>query len=221
MWIIPEQFITRTVIFLKISSSKSLLSYLFASMIKEVATPSQRTLPTSLSYFTQEIGFWKWFSMTTSEIDLNFKWAISLILHKNSSTVTVVTIKNWSHQPSCNQFPKAPQASSMLILSSKSNVCLAFFFCQEQGYCQFQIKSDHMRIIFRSVLHGLLWAYALRQALSSDNLQRTSHSWKDFSEMERQDYHRMESNSSPSNRPESTPEMVGLTMETCVTPSVR
>ena len=64
--------------------------------------------------------------MTTSEIDLNFKWAISLILHKNSSTVTVVTIKNWSHQPSCNQFPKAPQASSMLILSRESKFALHF-----------------------------------------------------------------------------------------------
>ena len=39
--------------------------------------------------------------------------------------------------------------------------------------------------------------------------------------MERQDYRRLESNSSPSNRPESTPEMVGLTTGICVTPSVR
>ena len=41
-----------------------------------------------------------------------------------------------------------------------------------------------MRRKFRGVLHGLLWAYVLRQVLSSDNLQRTSHSWIDFSAME-------------------------------------
>ena len=98
-----------------------------------------------MSNFTQEIGFWNWFSMTTSEIDLNFKWAISLFLHKISSIVTVVTIKIWWHQPSCNQFPKALPASSMLILSRKSDVCLAFLFCQEQGYHQFQFKSHHMK----------------------------------------------------------------------------
>ena len=43
-----------------------------------------------------------------------------------------------------------------------------------------------MRKIFRSVLHGLLWAYALRQALSSENLQGASLSRKDYSAMERQ-----------------------------------
>ena len=51
-----------------------------------------------------------------------------------------------------------------------------FFFCREQGDCNFQFKSDHMRKKIRGVLHGLLWAYVLRQVLSSDNLQRTSHS---------------------------------------------
>ena len=40
----------------------------------------------------------------------------------------------------------------MLNLSRESEVCYAFFFCQEQGDCDFQSKSDHMRKIFRSVL---------------------------------------------------------------------
>ena len=43
-----------------------------------------------------------------------------------------------------------------------------------------------MRKLFRGVLHGLLWAYALRQALSSENLQGASLSRKDYSAMERQ-----------------------------------
>ena len=74
----------------------------------------------------------------------------------------------------------------MLNLRRESEVCLAFFFCQEQGYGQFQIKSDLMKKIFQSVLHNLLRDYALRQALFYDNFQRTLHSWKVFSAMERQ-----------------------------------
>ena len=106
--------------------------------IEIVATLSERHLPTAMSKFIQGNWFWNWFWKTIGKIDLDFKWAVSRFLHKNSSTVTVVTIKIWSHQPSCNQFPKALPASSMLILSRKSDVCFAFLFCQEQGYHQFQ-----------------------------------------------------------------------------------
>ena len=78
-WIFPEQFITRTVLFLKICSPKSPLLCLFASTIEMVATSSERSPPSSLSYFTQENWFWKWFWKTIGKIDLGFKWAISLI----------------------------------------------------------------------------------------------------------------------------------------------
>ena len=42
--------------------------------IEIVATPSERPLPNSLSYFTQENWFWKWFWKTIGEVDLDFKW---------------------------------------------------------------------------------------------------------------------------------------------------
>ena len=79
-------------------------------------------------------------------------------------------------------------SASLLYAYSESwiEVCPSFFFDQRQGDRDFQFKSDHMRKIFRSVLHGLLWAYALRQALSSENLQGASLSRKDYSAMERQ-----------------------------------
>ena len=79
VWIFPEQFITRTVLFLKICSPKSPLLCLFASTIEIVATSSKCPPPSSLSYFTQENWFWKWFWKTIGKIDLGFKWAISLI----------------------------------------------------------------------------------------------------------------------------------------------
>ena len=41
VWIFPEQFITRTVLFLKIQSAKSKLPCLFASTIEMVATSSE------------------------------------------------------------------------------------------------------------------------------------------------------------------------------------
>ena len=103
VWIFPEQFITRTVIFLKIHSAKSKLPCLFASMIKIVPTSSERPLPTSMGFFIQGNWFWNWFSMTTSEIDLNFKWAISL-------RESVFPIK----MPTHNRFSKVPKAFSML-----------------------------------------------------------------------------------------------------------
>ena len=165
-------------------SAKPLRPSPLPSKIDMDATPSQRSLPTAMSYFTQENSFWKWIWKTMGEVDLDFKWA--------------------------NAYSE-----------SWIEVCPSFFFDQRQGDCDFQFKSDHMRKIFRSVLHGLLWAYALRQALSSENLQGASLSRISFSNEDRQDYRQMESNSSPSSRPESTPEMVGLTTETCVTPSVR
>ena len=191
------------------------------SKIEIIATPSERPLPNSLSYFTQENWFWKWFWKTIGEVDLDFKWAASL----RKSIFIIINRKPWqknpSHQTSCKWLLKFIKASSMLNLSRESEVCLAFFFCQEQGYRRFQIKSHHMRKIFRSVLHSLLRAYALKQASCLKIWQQTSLSWKDFSAMERQDYHRMAYNSSPPSRPESTPEMVAPTTGICVTPSVR
>ena len=72
------------------------------------------------------------------EVDLDFKWAISL----RKQIFIIKSRKPW-HKfhcslPSRNQFSKALPASSMLILSRKSDVCFAFLFCQEQGYHQFQ-----------------------------------------------------------------------------------
>ena len=127
VWIIPEQFITRTVLFLKNPSAKSPFPCLFASTIEMVATLSARPLPTALSYFTQENWFWKWIWKTMGEVDLDFKWAISPLPLQFLSTVEVVTIKFWSHQPSGNRFSKARQASSMLNLCPQSEDCLAFF----------------------------------------------------------------------------------------------
>ena len=128
------------------------------SKIEIIATPSERPLPNSLSYFTQENWFWKWFWKTIGEVDLDFKWAASL----RKSIFIIINRKPWqkipSFLPSLRWFSIAPQASSMLNLSRESEVCLAFFFCQEQGYCDFQFKSDHMKKIFRSVLHSLRWA---------------------------------------------------------------
>ena len=114
-WIFPEQFITRTVLFLKNRSAKSPLLCLFVSMIKEVRTPSERPLPTSLSKFTQGNRFWNWFWKTMGEVDLNFKWAISL--RKEISSIKI---------PSLNWFSQAPPTSSMLNLSRESKVALRF-----------------------------------------------------------------------------------------------
>ena len=203
-------FVSERRIILNFALQNHLRPVSLPSKIEIVATSSQRPLPTALSKITQGNLFREWF----------LRWWARLIWIWSGLSATDNQIPP-SKMPSRNRVSKDQQASSMFILSSKSNVCLAFFFCQEQGYCQFQIKSDHMRIIFRSVLHGLLWAYALRQALSSDNLQRTSHSWKDFSTMDRQGYCGMESNSSPSSQPESIRKMVAPTTVICVTPSVR
>ena len=49
------------------------------SKIEIVATPSERHLPTALNYSIQGNWFWKWFWTITSEGDLDFKWAISLM----------------------------------------------------------------------------------------------------------------------------------------------
>ena len=75
------------------------------------------------------------------EVDLDFKWAISL---RKSIPPSLL--------PSHKGFSKTPTASSMLNLSRGSEDCLAFFFCQKQGDCDFQFKSHRMRKIFRSVL---------------------------------------------------------------------
>ena len=72
---------------------------------------------------------------------MDFKWAISL---RKSIPPSLL--------PSRNRFSKAPTASSMLNLSRESEDCLAFFFCQAEGYCDFQFKSHRMKKIFQSVL---------------------------------------------------------------------
>ena len=68
------------------------------------------------------------------EVDLDFKWAASL----RKQIFIIKSRKPWHkfHRslPSHNQFSKASTASSMLNLSLQSEDCLAFFFCQEQGY---------------------------------------------------------------------------------------
>ena len=117
-----------------------------------VATPSERPLPTTPSNFTQEIWCLNWFWKTICKIDLDFKWAASHFPHIISSAVAVVTTENPSLLPSHKGFSKTPTASSMLNLSRGSEDCLAFFFCQKQGDCDFQFKSHRMRKIFRSVL---------------------------------------------------------------------
>ena len=109
VWIFPEQFITRTVIFLKIHSAKSKLPCLFASMIKIVPTSSERPLPTAPSYFTQGNWFWKWLLKTMGKIDLDFKQSIRL---RKSISPSLL--------PSRNRFSKAPSAFLMLNLSRKS-----------------------------------------------------------------------------------------------------
>ena len=83
---------------------------------------------------------------------MDFKWAASHFPHIISSAVAVVTTENPSLLPSHKGFSKTPTASSMLNLSRGSEDCLAFFFCQKQGDCDFQFKSHRMRKIFRSVL---------------------------------------------------------------------
>ena len=108
-WIFPEQFITRTVIFLKNRPAKTLLPCLFVSMIKEVGTLSACPLPTALSNFTQGIWFWNWIWKTMGEVDLDFKQSIRL---RKSISPSLL--------PSLRWFSKAPSASSMLILSRES-----------------------------------------------------------------------------------------------------
>ena len=79
------------------------------SKIEIVATSSERHLPTAMSYFNQENWFWKWIWKTMGEVDLDFKWAISL---RKSIPPSKLFSRNW--------FSKAPQAFLMLNLSRKS-----------------------------------------------------------------------------------------------------
>ena len=96
-------------------SAKPLRPSPLPSKIDMDATPSQRSLPTAMSYFTQENSFWKWIWKTMGEVDLDFKWAISL-----GKLIFIIKI------PTCNRVSKAPQASSMLILSRESKFALHF-----------------------------------------------------------------------------------------------
>ena len=86
--------------------------------------------------------------------DLDFRRAISLRKSFFSFKMS-----------SRNRFSKALPAFSMLNLSRQSEVCPAFFFCQEQGDRRFQFKSNHMKKKFRGDLHSLWWIYLFRQAL--------------------------------------------------------
>ena len=114
MWIFPEHFITRTVLFFKKSSAKSSPACLFASTIDMVATLSARPLPTALSNLTQGIWFWNWIWKTMSKVGLVFKLAIS----PRKFIFIIINHKLWqkisSLLPSLKWFSIAPQASSML-----------------------------------------------------------------------------------------------------------
>ena len=111
VWIFPEQFITRTVIFLKNRPAKTLLPCLFTSKIRKL----QRPLPTALSKFTQENWFWNWIWKTMGEFDLDFKCATNHFPHQNSSTVAVVTTENPSLRPPAINFQKLHKRLQCLI----------------------------------------------------------------------------------------------------------
>ena len=104
------------------------------SKIEIVATPSQRPIANIAELFHSRKLVLKIILKPIGKIGLVFKLAISL----RKSIFIIKNRKPWHkfHRslPSRNQFPKSPQASSMLDLSSQSEVCLAFFLCQEQGY---------------------------------------------------------------------------------------
>ena len=111
-----------------------MLPCLFASTIKAVGTSSERSSANIAELFHSRKLVLKIILKPIGKIGLVFKLAISL----RKSIFIIKNRKPWHkfHRslPSRNQFPKSPQASSMLDLSSQSEVCLAFFLCQEQGY---------------------------------------------------------------------------------------
>ena len=168
VWIFPEQFITRTVIF-------------FENSLFKIAT----ALPLCLRLGASSDNCFKPFHSGNLVLKLILKddrrsWFGSQVSYQPRKT-------NFHHQNSYLQSGFKSSASLLYAYSeSWIEVCPSFFFDQRQGDRDFQFKSDHMRKIFRSVLHGLLRAYALRQALSSENLQGASLSRKDYSAMERQ-----------------------------------
>ena len=87
-------------------------------------------------------------------------------------------------------FQKLHQPPQCLIWAINHKFALRFSSVRSRATDVFKSNLTTWAKIFWAILHGLLWAYALRQALSSDNLERMSHSWKDFSTMNRQDYRR-------------------------------
>ena len=109
VWIFREHFITKTAIFFKKSSAKSLLPFLFA--LKD--WDNCNALGASYANCSQLFHSWKlilnWFWKTMGEVDLDFKWAISL---RKSIPPSKLFSRNW--------FSKAPQAFLMLNLSRKS-----------------------------------------------------------------------------------------------------
>ena len=150
VWIFPEQFITRTVLFFKNPAAKSPLLCLFTSV-------SERSLTPAPSKFTQENWFWKWIWKTMGEVDLDFKWAIS-------PRKSVFPIKI--------AYPQSVFKSSVSLLYAYSEswieVCPSFFFGQRQGDCDFQFKSDHMKgkniwkIQFAKAITACIFASARR-----------------------------------------------------------
>ena len=137
VWIIPEQFITRTVLFFKNSSAKSLLPCSFTLKDWDSCNALAPSSATCSELFHSGNWFWKWIWKTMGEVDLDFKWAASHFPHTISSAVAVVTTENPSLLPSHKGFSKTPTASSMLNLSRGSEDCLAFFFCRDLDYWQF------------------------------------------------------------------------------------
>ena len=109
VWIFPEQFITRTVLFFKNPSAKSLLPCSFALKDWNIYNALEASCATALSYFTQGNWFWNWLLKTMGKIDLDFKQSIRL---RKSIFPSLL--------PSRNRFSKALLSSSILNSSGES-----------------------------------------------------------------------------------------------------
>ena len=181
------------------------------SKIEIVATPSERHLPTALRNFTQENWFWLiWFSSGLSASDNLFSSSKIIICGKNFHRTSPPAISFQKHR-------QPPQCLFRAV-----NISLpCVFLLSEAGGLRFSIQISPHEENISECPHLLLRDYSLRQAPSSEKFQMSSLSWIWFSNAVRQDYRQMESNSSPSSQPESTPEMVVFRTEICVTPSAR
>ena len=96
------------------------------SKIEIVATPSERHLPTAMSYFTQGNWFLNWFWKTMSKMVLDFKWTTSQLPLHFSSTVAVVTTKKLYSCPPAIGFQKLHQPPQCLIWAINHKFALRF-----------------------------------------------------------------------------------------------